>query len=545
MIRPRLIAIVGRPNVGKSALFNRLTGRRIAIVHDRPGVTRDRVTAEFDWRGTTHTLVDTGGIGLLRGERSADVILRAAIEQVELAIDAAEVIILVVNVQEGLVPLDLEAAVRLRASGKPVVVAVNKVDNDRARSDLPDFDGLGFERVVPVSAIHGRGIEDLMEAVHRGLPPADERPADEIPAAGSAGDAGSVEPAADKILKLAIVGRPNVGKSSLINAVSRSERVIVSPVPGTTRDSVDVLLDVTVDGVLQRYILIDTAGMRKSRRIDDSIEFFSVKRAEESIGRCDIAVLVLDADSGVTEQDKHIAGKIVEERKACIIVVNKWDLYKDEVQEARKELQRKADSDRRTKGSRSNPGTGHAADARNANLAEFGAWVQRELFFMDYAPVVFVSAKSRFHLDRLIETVGFVAGQMVQTIPTGILNRTLKDAIDRHQPPSSAGVRFKFFYATQVHRAPPGFLLFVNRSDLFTPQYGKWLVGEMRRSFGFEGCPVTINTRRRPKTIDSIRKSSRKKTVSAKKSPQRPSQGRVKKSGPTGKSKRTRKSTRR
>ena len=334
-----LIAIVGRPNVGKSALFNRIVKKRIAIVHDQPGVTRDRVSVEAEWQGRPYTLVDTGGIGLLRGEKSDDVIIKAAVEQVDIAIEAANVIILVVNVQEGVVPLDTEVAQRLRKSGKPVLVAVNKVDTSRAEKGMDEFARLGFEKIFPVSAIHGEGIENLMNAAAAWLPQSDEccvMREEEAPAPADSENASRITHHASP-LKLAIVGRPNVGKSSIINALTHSKRVIVSPIPGTTRDAIDVPFEVETDGVRSKYILIDTAGMRKARRVDDSIEFFSVQRSEESIVRSDITVLVIDAEAGITEQDKKIADVIVENRKACIIVVNKWDLFDTEVREAREE----------------------------------------------------------------------------------------------------------------------------------------------------------------------------------------------------------------
>src|SRR4051812_36178892 len=307
---PGLIAIVGRPNVGKSALFNRIAGRRIAIVHDMPGVTRDRVTAEVEWQGKPFTLVDTGGIGLLRREKETDVILKAALEQVQLAIEAANVIILVVNVQEGIVPLDREAAARLRASGKPVLLAANKVDTSRSEPNVAEFSALGFDQVFPVSAIHGEGIVELMTSAMALLPKAealanqsdDSSETSETPVEGDESPTLAKKPTGP--LKLAIVGRPNVGKSSIINALTKSKRVIVSPIPGTTRDAVDVPFEIENEGVRHSYLLINTAGMRKSRRVDDSVEFFSVKRSEESIARCDIAILVLDAESGITEQDK-------------------------------------------------------------------------------------------------------------------------------------------------------------------------------------------------------------------------------------------------
>jgi GTP-binding protein len=485
-----LIAIVGRPNVGKSALFNRIVGKRIAIVHDQPGVTRDRVTAEAEWRGRSFTLVDTGGIGLLRREKSDDVIIKAAIEQVELAIEAANAIILVVNVQEGIVPLDREVAEKLRRSGKPILVAVNKVDTHRFENQASEFSALGFEKIFPVTAIHGDGVEDLMNAAIAFLPDA-----------GNAIHDASPENLESRIpnlasLKLAIVGRPNVGKSSIINALTKSERVIVSPIPGTTRDAIDVPFEVETDGVRQKYILIDTAGMRKSRRVDDSIEFFSVQRSEESIARSDITVLVIDAEAGITEQDKKIADVIVEKRKACILVVNKWDLFEKDVREAREEEIRRRESKKRTEGQ----------GKELTTLGEFGQWVQEKLFFLDYAPVIFTSAKTNFHLDRLLEAVRYVAAQLQQKIPTAILNRTLHDAVERRQPISTMGHRLKFFYATQVKQSPPTFLLFVNRDELFSEQYKKYLAGEMRKAFGYEGCPIILAPKARPKTIESVRK---------------------------------------
>ena len=280
--------------------------------------------------------MDTGGIGLLRREKSADVIIRAALDQVELAIEAANVIILTVNVQEGVVPLDREVAMRLRKSGKPVLVAANKVDTYRAETAALEFAELGFEKVFPVSAIHGEGIENLMKTALALLPPEEAVSAPEPVELDADGKPLVVEKLTGPI-KIAIVGRPNVGKSSIINSLTHSERVIVSPIPGTTRDSVDVPFEVETDGVRQSYVLIDTAGMRKARRVDNSIEFFSVARAEESIKRSDISVLVLDAEAGITEQDKKVADRIVEARKACIVVVNKWDLVEDQVRKAREE----------------------------------------------------------------------------------------------------------------------------------------------------------------------------------------------------------------
>jgi GTPase len=478
---PGLIAIVGRPNVGKSALFNRIAGRRIAIVHDEPGVTRDRVMSEAEWGGKAFTLVDTGGIGLLRREKSTDVITQATVQQVELAIEAADVIIFVVNVQDGIVPLDREVAERLRDSQKRILVAVNKVDTDMAEPGVDEFSALGFGEIFPVSAIHQRGVETLMERAISFLPEA---------------LAGAATPDTTPVLKLAVVGRPNVGKSSLINKLTQSERVIVSPIPGTTRDSVDVPFEIETDGVRQRYIFIDTAGVRQERRVDDSVEFFSIKRTEESIQRSDIVIFLIDAEAGVTAQDKKVAGKIIDSKKAAILVVNKWDLVKPGLEQGRAELREQMRKQTKREGQ----------EKPLTTLAEFGGWVQEQLFFLDYAPVIFTSAKNGFHLDRLLESIRFVAAQLQQKVPTSILNRTLNDAIVRRQPVTSAGHRLKFFYATQVKQAPPVFLLFVNREDLFSDQYRKYLSNEMRAKFGYEGCPIILLARERPKTIQPKRK---------------------------------------
>jgi GTP-binding protein len=492
-----LIAIVGRPNVGKSALFNRIAGRRIAIVHDQPGVTRDRVTAEAEWGGHEFTLVDTGGIGLLRGEKAPDIITQAAFDQVQIAIDAANVIILVVNVQDGIVPLDREVAQRLRGSGKTILVAVNKVDTYAREKHAVEFSALGFEKIFPVSAIHGLGVERLMNAAVALLPVVESPVTIEEPEEGAGGEENAeAKPRKAEPLKIAIVGRPNVGKSSIINALTNSERVIVSPIPGTTRDSVDVPFEVEAEGVRQKYILIDTAGMRKSRQVHDSVEFFSVQRAQDSIARSDITVLVIDAEQGITEQDKKIADVIVEQRRACIVVVNKWDLFSAEVQKAREDEMERRRVKKRTEGQ----------EKELTTLGEFGQWVQDKLFFLDYAPVIFTSAKTNFHLDRLLEAVRYVASQLQQKIPTSILNRTINDAVERRQPVSAAGHRLKFFYATQVKCAPPTFLLFVNRDELFSDQYKKHLAGELRAAFGYEGCPLVLVPKARPKTIESVRK---------------------------------------
>ncbi|MGE3310852.1 MAG: ribosome biogenesis GTPase Der [Limisphaerales bacterium] len=514
-----VLAIVGRPNVGKSALFNRLAGRRIAIVHDQPGVTRDRISAEVEWQGRSFTLIDTGGIGLRRGEKVEDVIVRAALEQVDLAIQSASAILFVVNVQEGLVALDQEVAVRLREAGKPVLLVVNKSDNDLSAAEAVDFARLGFEKSFPVSAIHGRGVEALMRAAVEFLPEESASdPGAAIPSDGAAdsgdeaeGDAGQDSEAlgtrrsrdardySKDPLRLAIVGRPNVGKSSLINALTQSTRVVVSSIPGTTRDAVDVPFEVETEGRRERYVLVDTAGVRKRKSVDTSVEFFSVKRTEDAVSRCDIAILVLDAGDGILEQDKKIGALITEARRACIVVVNKWDLVSESVHEARV-----GEMERRNRRGR-NPGN----QILMTTLGEFGRWVQEKLFFLDYAPVIFTSAASGFHLDRLLEAVRYVGAQLKQEIPTAVLNRTLHDAVTRRQPVSKTGELLKFYYATQIGHAPPKFVLFFNRSDLLNRAYEKHLSDSLRTAFGYEGCPIVLIPRARPKTIESVRRPRR------------------------------------
>jgi GTP-binding protein len=451
-----VIAIVGRPNVGKSALFNRIVGKRIAIVHDEPGITRDRISADTEWEGVRFTLLDTGGIGLAKGEQASDEIVTAMRQQARVAIQDAALIILVVDSRDGVVPLDHEVVRQLRESGKPIFLAVNKVDSQNQQDLLVDFLSLGFQNVFPVSAIQGHGIEEMLNEAVKLLPAATED---------------SALRTSHSALKIAIVGRPNVGKSSLVNRLVRAERVIVSDVPGTTRDSVDVPFTVEVSGETRPYVLIDTAGIRPRKKVDTSVEFFSVRRAEQSIERCDLAVLVLDATFGVSEQDKKIGGKILAANKGCIIAVNKWDLIGEKVQK------------------------------------EFIEQLHHILFFLDFAQVVFVSAKTGQGLGRLISAVHSVDRQLSQTVTTGVLNRVLADAIAARRPPHRSGHRLKFFYATQVGTRPPRLLVFVNLPSLFTDSYRKYLGDRLRAAFGFQGCPIIISAREReriePKKSDS------------------------------------------
>jgi len=452
-----LVAIVGRPNVGKSALFNRIVGKRIAIVHAQPGVTRDRISAEVEWRGRAFTLVDTGGIGLMPGEHSPDKIVSAARQQVDVAIQAASLILYTGDARDGVTPLDEEIARTLRVSGKPVLVAVNKADNRELEQTATEFSKLGFDRLFTVSALHGLGVNELLDAVVGSLPAAAKLPSFQS----------STLPT-----RIAIVGRPNVGKSSLVNALLKEQRVIVHELPGTTRDAVDVPFSTEADGVRRDYVLIDTAGIRATHKIPDSIDFFSVKRAESSIERCDLALLVLDAEAGVTTQDKKIGGMVLDAKKACLIVVNKWDLIGEPVQR------------------------------------KFIEGLKRILFFLDFAPVVFVSAKTGWSLAKLLEMVRFVQSQMQQNVATPLLNRVLHDAIETRPPPSRSGVRMKFFYAVHKAKTPHTFVLFVNRTDLFTAPYQKYLADALRKNFGFEGCPLVLHGRNRPKTIEPKRRDA-------------------------------------
>ena len=496
-----VVAIVGRPNVGKSALFNRIARRRVAIVHDRPGVTRDRLSAEVEWQGRPFMLVDTGGIGLLKGEQGGDDFAQEIVTQVQVALDDVDVILFVVSVQDGVVPMDLEVASMLRTADKPVLLIINKVDTAGHARGVDEFSELGFEHAFPVSALHDRGIDTSIGQAVKFLP--------EILVRLEGGeDQGDSQKAKELPMNIAIVGRPNVGKSSIINALTQSQRVIVSEISGTTRDAIDVPFEVETDGVRQHYNLIDTAGIRKRRRVKDSVEFFSVNRSDKAIERCDLAVIVLDAAEGVTEQDKKICDKITDAGCACIIVVNKWDLYKAAAEKARKAEAKKT----KEKGGRKFS----QKKQQEMMFEEFGRWVQANLFFLDYAPVIFTSALDGFQLDRMLEAIRYVSGQLNQSLPTSLLNRTLQEAVERSPAPSSKGHRFKLYYATQVETKPPTFLLFVNRKELLSDNYTRYLIGVIRKSFGFEGCNIRLVAKPRPKSIAPIRRTSIKKKTGKK-----------------------------
>ena len=443
----RTAAIVGRPNVGKSALFNRLVGRKISIVHDQPGVTRDRIVSECKLGAHPFTVIDTGGVG---ADVDADFTKQVHAE-VELALQAADVILFVVDGKDGLTPVDADLARRLRRVSKPVVLIINKVDADKHRDFDAEFSRLGFEHSIRVSAEHGRNISELVEITESFL---------------SAPQSG--EPPARIPVKLAVVGRPNVGKSSLINAILEDRRTMVSPISGTTRDAVDV----PYERGGQPYLLIDTAGIRPRGKVSNSIEVFSVMRSEKGIRRADLCVLVIDATMGVTAQDKKIAGQIQEARKPCVVAVNKWDLV--EIEGDRKEF-----------------------------LHTFMDGVRSELFFLDYAPVMLVSAKTGDNMMRLFKTIEEVRHCSRQRITTGPLNRLIHAVLSANPPPIRSGKRFNILYAVQLDTGEvaipaPHFVLFVNSADTLVPHYKKYLETQLRKESPFTGLPIIIDLRGRP-----------------------------------------------
>lgn len=438
----RVVAIVGRPNVGKSALFNRLVRRRLAIVHSEEGVTRDRLMARAEWLGQKFQVVDTGGLALMDRAKSGDEILQATADQVQAAIEDAAAVILVVDLTVGLQPLDMEVARLLRKSGRPVLVAANKADLPAQDEKAEDFSSLGFP-AFPVSASHNRGIEDLMAAVLPHLPP-------------ESGEADLVR------LKVAVVGRPNVGKSSYINRLTGKNRVIVSEVPGTTRDTIDVPFTLkAADGAERHYMLVDTAGMRKQGRVHESVEKFSLFRAEQCIAEADIVVLMLDAEAGPGTQEKKVAAMIREHHKACVVLVNKWDLAK---------------------------GT-------EVKAAEYEEGMRKELFFLGDIPVLFVSAVSGFQIRRSFEVIDAVASRLETKMPTGVLNRVIRDAFAKSQPPFSRGKQLKFYYATQTGQNPPRVTLFVNNPTLSTPSHQAFLTARLREAFDLAGVPLVLRYR--------------------------------------------------
>ena len=437
MARP-LVAIVGRPNVGKSMLFNKLTGKRLSIVEDTPGVTRDRLYAQAEWLGRTFDLVDTGGI-----EPGTDNEILAFMRlQAEIAIQAATVIIFVCDIRTGMTAADQEVAGMLQRSKKPVILAVNKMDSTGATNpDIYEFYNLGLGDPYPVSAVHGHGTGDLLDACLKYFPPVDE------------------EEVEDDVIKVAIIGKPNVGKSSLVNRILGQDRVIVSNMAGTTRDAVDSYFE----NETGKYLIIDTAGMRKKSKVDDRIEKFSVLRATMAIERSDVCLIMIDAQEGVTEQDTKVAGLAHEAGKACIIVVNKWDAVEKDGQTMK-----------------------HMEDQ-----------VRRDLSYMTYAPIHFISALTGQRVDKLFQLIQNVVNQSAMRIPTGTLNSVLADAQTRVQPPTDKGRRLKIYYMTQIGVKPPHFVIFCNDARLFHFSYQRYLENQIRATFGLVGTPVRITIRQK------------------------------------------------
>lgn len=439
MAKP-VVAIVGRPNVGKSTLFNKIAGKRIAIVEDTPGVTRDRLYTDAEWNGITFTLIDTGGIEPV----STDRILTEMRNQAQVAIDTADVIVLVVDVREGMTATDKDVANMLIRSGKDIVIACNKCDTP---GDPPlqmyDFYNLALGEPIPVSGVHGSGVGDLLDEVCRHFPENIEEEDEE------------------DVIKIAVVGKPNAGKSSLINRILGENRVIVSPIAGTTRDSIDTRYEKDGD----KFLIIDTAGMRKRSKIEENVERFSVIRALNAVDRADVVLIMIDATEGVTEQDTKIAGYAHEQGKASIICVNKWDLIEK--------------------------------DTKTMN--NFRLEVQEGLSYMLYAPILFISAKTGQRVDKIFEMAKYVANQNAMRISTGMLNDVINDATSRVQPPSDKGKRLKIFYITQASVKPPTFVIFVNDKKLAHFSYIRYLENQLRNTFGFEGTPIRFIIRERSK----------------------------------------------
>ncbi len=439
MSRP-VIAIVGRPNVGKSTLFNKLIGKRLSIVDDTPGVTRDRIYGDCEWLGRNMLLVDTGGIE----PYSDDIILSQMRRQAQLAIESADVIVLVTDVRSGVVATDTEVAQMLQKSGKPIVLCVNKCDTiGDVPPDFYEFYNLGLGDPVAVSSVHGHGTGDLLDEIIKYLPDEEQGEYDE-----------------DKI-KVAVIGKPNVGKSSLINAISGEERAIVSNIAGTTRDSTDTL----ISNEYGEFVFIDTAGLRRKSKVEDQIEKYSVIRARMAVERADVCVIMIDGTEGFTEQDSKVAGIAHDLGKACIIAVNKWDAVDKDGKTMDKE--------------------------RKKLMNDFG--------FMSYAPIIFISAKTGQRLDRLFELIKFVNEQNSMRISTGKLNEVLSAATTRVQPPTDKGKRLKIYYMTQASTRPPTFVCFVNSKDLFHYSYQRYIDNQIREVFGLEGTPTRFVIREREK----------------------------------------------
>lgn len=434
MGRP-VVAVVGRPNVGKSTLFNKLAGRRIAIVEDRPGVTRDRIYAECEWLSKYFTLIDTGGIE----PESENIILSQMRRQAEIAIDTADVILFMVDGLEGLTSTDKEVANMLRKSKKNILLIVNKIDTPKNPDTIYEFYELGLGDPIVISSGQGLGLGDMLDEVIAYFPEDKDTEYD------------------DEVIKVAVIGKPNAGKSSLINKILGEERVIVSDIPGTTRDAIDTPFEVGDD----KYIFIDTAGMRKRKKIEESIERYSVVRALTAIERSDVCLMVIDATEGVTEQDKKIAGYAHDNGRASIILINKWDLI----------------------------------EKGDKTYLEFEKQVRTELPFMMYAPILLMSALTGQRVNRILDLVKIVSNNHAMRITTGLLNDIIGEAVLMNQPPSDKGKRLKIFYATQASSKPPKFVIFVNDKKIMHFSYQRYLENKIRESFGFEGTPIHFEIR--------------------------------------------------
>lgn len=435
MAKP-IVAIIGKPNVGKSTLFNYLAGSRISIVEDTPGVTRDRVYAETNWRGRNFTLIDTGGIE----PESEDIILSQMRGQANLAINMANVIIFVTDIRQGVTAVDQEIALMLKKSGKPVVLVCNKADNySKDKEEIYEFYNLGIGDPFPISATNALGIGDLLDEIFKHFP---EKNSDEDD---------------QTIVKVAVIGKPNVGKSSLINKLLGENRAIVSNIAGTTRDAIDSYLE----NEHGKYTLIDTAGIRRKSKVKESIEKFSVMRTLLAIERADVCLMMIDALEGVTDQDAKIAGEAHEAGKGVIIVVNKWDEYEKET----------------------------------GTLEKYKKEIYARLSYLSYAPIIFISAKTGQRVNKLFDLINYVASQNALRVSTSVLNQVINEAIAIVQPPTDKGKRLKILYGTQVSTKPPTFVIFVNNKELFHFSYERYLINQIRKEFGLEGTPVRIIAR--------------------------------------------------
>ncbi len=433
-----LIAIVGRPNVGKSTLFNKIIGQRLSIVEDTPGVTRDRIYGKAEWRNRPFMLVDTGGIE----PDSKDIILSQMRAQAQLAIDSAAVIIFVVDITTGMTANDESVASMLLKSGKPVVLCVNKCDSvGEPPAELYEFYNLGLGEPIPVSSVHGHGTGDLLDAAFEHLPPEDEEEYEE------------------NVIKVAVIGKPNAGKSSLINRIAGEERVIVSDIAGTTRDAIDTFIE--HDG--GQYVFIDTAGIRRKSKITENVERYSVLRAYMAIDRADVCVIMIDANEGYTEQDSKVAGYAHDQGKACVIAINKWD----------------------------------SIEKDDKTMNEFRKKLEVDFSFMSYAPVVFISALTGQRIDKLFEQIRYTAEQNARRITTGMLNDLLSYATARVQPPSDKGKRLKLYYMTQASTKPPTFVVFCNSKELFHYSYQRYIENQIREAFKLDSTPIKLIVRER------------------------------------------------